>query len=607
MYKPDQLDLQCLQIPSPAQLCDDPASPWSVDDKGNFVQPTIISQINKDPLEPDEIIMALLDSGLLDAVCKPVIDDEVWTDPDYMAQLMMLLIILARLLGSERKMLRRLDLSRKQQSLWEFLDEPWYGKYKCRLPARPPTADELRAFRKKVTQPRVLAKMLDGFADQSLALAQQMGSLVFVPRGNVLDVYAYNLLTGDGTVNKRYSEIDEVIVDGVATVYGSKAKDPSRAKVQRRTTDNSVDDKADLYGLNIAHVGTITYAGYLVLAVSAVATSEGDVAMNLIDKILGKLAPGVVHGVVYDKAITGWHVDYLLGKYGIPVIGKATAANTKKDKVPDDVKELREHLKAAGDAAIEQQMKLRGKKQKQQLGTVERRVLAEQAAKQALARLAQDGMNEYQGTAIRYDSRGIPEIVASANAWLGFARHTTSDGGDCVHRFVVDDGALTEVVDDGVKTQRPEILHAHTTKRGTGYTVTATWKILCAHGDFEHTDRWTPPKRRGPRTDSERSRTNRQKKHNPVAGQADDRRRALQMLRLIPQHDPRWALIAGLRNLTESWHASYKRLLPNKRATSPNGNEQVLQYLAAVMSYNAERWERHSRYQRHLARKSLFA
>jgi hypothetical protein len=334
----------------------------------------------------------------------------------------------------------------------------------------------------------------------------------------------------------------------------------------------------------------LTYVGYVLLALDHVDGAESTVAMNLLDGVLGKLAPGSVHAVVYDGAITGWQVDYLLGRYGIPVVGKATASNQKTKDAAPVVTQSRKRGEAAGKRAIAERARQRGIAVRQ-MGPTERAGVETAAMTAQLEQLQSIGQEP--GMTVHRSSRRVPNIIHSAHANLGAASHQTGLG-MCRHQLVVDDNTLTVLDDHGLKVEQPPVHSAKAVAGPEGYTITASWVITCPYGDFLHTESWAPRAVRRARTDAEKY----QDGKDPAA---DDRRRALSLLRVIPQVDPRWQAVAGTRNNSESWNHSYKRLLPNKRASSPDAGQQLLQYLAAALLYNAERWGRHQRYQRHQA------
>jgi len=578
-------------IPTPAELFRPPTSPWTVDGQGEWRQEAIAPTVDRDTLLLEERLAALLRSGLLAAVSQPLVEAGIGQDSLYPAPLLLLLVCASRGCQSEYELCRRLQPRRDVPSLWSWLDRHWREHFGQRLPARPPTRDDLRSFRERIVGDGLLGKMRVAFQARSLVMVQEMGALNWQPRQALTDVYVYNLLIGDGTVTHRYSELEEVTFpDGTKKIYGQKGKTKGRARVQRRTTDNSQDGKGDLFGLNTTHIGTLTYVGYVLLALDHVDGAESTVALNLLDGVLAELPPGRAHAVVYDRAITGWQVDYLLGRYGIPVVGKASASNQRAKDAPEDVKQARKQAEAAERRAVVQQARQRGVAVRK-LGRTERAETGTEGLTASLAQL--ESIGHQAGFTVHRSSRGVPRIINSAHASLGTASHQTP-AGICRHQLVVDDNSLAVLDDQGLKVEQPPVHTSQAVAGPDGYTITASWVITCPAGDFVHTESWTPRAERRPRTDAERY----QDGKDPAA---DNRRKAVSLLRIMPQVDPRWKMIAGTRNNSESWNHSYKRLLPNKRASSPDAGQQLLQYLAAALLYNAERWERHERYQRHQA------
>jgi hypothetical protein len=413
----------------------------------------------------------------------------------------------------------------------------------------------------------------------------RLGAFAHHPRTDLADMWVHNTVIGDGTITKRYSKLEEVrLPDGSIEICGSRATDPSRQhyRLQCRCTDNSEDGKADEHGINTTHVGGMTRYGYVVLAVGQVDGSEGAVALDLIDKVLQHLPSTAVHAVVYDRALTGWHPNYVLGTYGIPLIGKASPSSLSRKNAPAHVHNAWRTSKSARRRGKAAQAKARNTSVRK-LGRTERDAAAEQALMDAFS--GQNSLGQKVGLTIHRDSQGVPQIVYSAYAELGTATHRTPTG-PCVHRLVVDDNTLTVVDDQYRKVDHPMLLRSRADLREAGFEVTATWQIKCDHGDFEHTETWTPPNDRCPMPEHERKKST-------------SRQKALGLLRLIPQTDPRWPTLAGLRNQPESWHKTYKASLPNKRATSPSGEEQLLQYVAIALLYNSERWYRYQADEEH--------
>jgi hypothetical protein len=571
-------------VPTPAELRVQAQSPWRLDENGHWRQDTIASSVDRTPLLLEERLAALMRSGLLTAVSRVLVEAGVADNSAFPAPLMLLLVCASRACRSENELCRRLQPGRDSTGLWPWLRARWRDHFGEELGPRAPTRDELRSFRTRVVTGGHLDRMRVDFRDQSLAMVQEMGSLVWRPREDLTDVDVRNLLIGDGTITRRHSEVEEVTFpDGHTEVYGSRAATPGRARVQRRSTDNSKDGKGNLYGLNITHIGTLTYAGYMILALDQVAGAESTVAMDLLDAVLSQLPPARVHAVVYDRAITGWHVDYLLGRYGIPVVGKATASSDKSSGASRQVKDLHHRAEVAGRRAVAEQARRRGMKVRQ-LGSTERTQRDAAAKMEALAQL--ESLGQVPGVTIHRSSRGVPDVISSTHDRLGVATHTTSAGA-CRHALVVDDNCLTVLDASGKKAEQPPVMHAAAERGDDGYTFTASWRISCAAGDFVHTETWTPSTRRGSHGKSEGK--------DPAA---DSRRKALSLLRLIPQVDDRWDVISGTRNNSESWNHSYKTTLPNKRASSPDAGQQLLQYLSTAMLYNAEHWERDRRHQR---------
>lgn len=571
-------------VPTPADLFG--KGRWSEDLQTDPDDLTGESGLPQQVLTDSEILIALLRCPLLLPVAECLRAAGVCAGSPYPEALMLALTAAASgAYDSENKLAAALAPNRRDaQPLWALIRRRGMQLHGWELPVRPPTIHQLRAFRERVERGALLPAMRAAFAAEAQKMARAMGSLQVRRRAHLDDLHPYNLLIGDGTIITAYSKVEKVTIDvrtGEVTFEFSTAK-KRKPRVQTEISDTRKDNKPTR-GINVVHIGTLTYTGYLILAFDRAPAAESTVSMNLLDEVLAALPAGAVEASVYDRAVTGWMVDYLLGRWGVPSVGKAVASTEKLDDRTEEQKAAREKVRQVakdGKEAYAEAAHTTVRK----MTKGQRAYAAAAAVKRAFRPdITKDpNLGLVPGVSIRQDSKGNIEVIESAFVRLAVARHSTGDGRECQHQIVVDDEILLTLDERGLKQGYPDLIEARATRGADGFDIDATWRIRCEHGDFDYQEQWTPGTRR-----------------ESPSGSRSEREQALSKLRLVHSHHPVWHLIAGERNLSESWHSWYKRYaLTWQRATSPSGDQQFLGYFGAAMCWNAMKWQRH---QDHLA------
>lgn len=205
------------------------------------------------------------------------------------------------------------------------------------LSSRPPSIDWLENVKAKVLRTKGLLDALHvGFMRCAVGQALAHGNLSRGATPTWLTNDEAHKIYGDGTVFEMYSHVKTIThpLTGAVEVVGGDAKDPARARIQRFETDTSQDDKARTRGVNHVSVHTWTPEGRVVLGLDYALGAELWPALDLVDAVVALAGDGV-HTLVWDRVITGWPVDYLMGQHRIATVNKAVAASTKKAETDD--------------------------------------------------------------------------------------------------------------------------------------------------------------------------------------------------------------------------------------------------------------------------------
>lgn len=140
---------------------------------------------------------------------------------------------------------------------------------------------------------------------------------------------------------------------------------------------------------------------------------------------------------------------------------------------------------------------------------------------------------------------------------------------DCRHNLICHDGAIHQFdLDDTGETalgDRLRRVQVKRVRRSDGWRFTLGIEIACRHGNFTT---WLSP--------------------HPQAGETHNRRP--ENIRLLPQSDPHFQSIYGLRNDSESLNSGFKRTLLVDRAMSLGWHRQLLDFYAYAILTNTLAW-----------------
>jgi hypothetical protein len=408
-------------------------------------------------------------------------------------------------------------------------------------------------------------------------MARRLGNLVSGYEPDWAAPDARHTIYGDGTYLTPYSDVRAVRdpITGEIHYLGSRATQrPARLAREKELTKSTLDDKAHLRGINHVALYTWTGSGRVVLTTGQAFGAESTEALRLIDQI-AELAGDGIHTLVYDRAITGWIVDYLMARHRIQTIGKGVA-RAATSALEDAIKPVHGLGKDEQTAAM--------KRLAAEHGVELTRDIAPLLRPRILDRIANLGQPQPVGTSVYPTTNGY-DVVRGKYFWLKPVTHQTSSG-ECVHDIVVDDGALYNVFPDpehgwAMKSTNAECLTSRPSRRGrSGWTVTSTWRIPCELEPFEHTTCWSPSSRREPSPHHEDAHT-----HLPTA---------MRELRPLSRADgARFAAVHGRRNDSESFNNWYKNTLDHRgRAASLRPARQDVDFLTGGLLNNSNTWSR---------------
>jgi hypothetical protein len=495
------------------------------------------------------------------------------------------------------------------------------------LANRPPTAEQIQYFR------RVLLDLagVDYLAGlqlrhQRLAYGQsrKLGNFPFGIAPDLSKPDERHAIYGDGTIPKPFTDV-RIVTDprnpDLSYAIGSRAKSVDAARVQKGFSHTEEDGK-DARGLNMVAIHTWTAAGRVVLATGVAERAEQWAAMDLIDSLMAIISevedrqnPGArhdperfqpgVHTLIYDRAITGWAVGYLMDRHGIQVLGKPVGDKHLDD--PDAASPDRELEARARRLGAEYDLdRIKDSQQRKVLNTLLRRdVLADLVRYHDKLPL---GISVYPKEKTKGIGRDL-EHVRSYAALLPPATHHTLDG-TCSRDIALDDGSLFLVEPDPeeghwVKTALLECDNA-TRSRGTdgSWVRTSRYRVPCPHGEFEHTHKWTPsdPRRQPPAKIGERTTP---PPKDPIGwrlrplSRPDDLRDwyndGIPMHEIEPEKR-HFTRASSRRNDSESYNSWFQASLPHRgRAASLTRRGQELDFLLAAVLNNSMTWANHNR------------
>lgn len=158
---------------------------------------------------------------------------------------------------------------------------------------------------------------------------------------------------------------------------------------------------------------------------------------------------------------------------------------------------------------------------------------------------------------------------------LGTWTHAAGRRAQCNHTLVAHNGAVcdTTLTATGELELSPPLrrqqVRRYARRRRGGWRFSLGVAVTCPYGDFTA---WISP--------------------HPEPGDATHGRP--DQLRLLPEHDPHFAAIYGLRNDSEAINAEYKRTLPADRAAALGWRRQVLDLHAWALLNNTLAWHVHA-------------
>lgn len=472
---------------------------------------------------------------------------------------------------------------------WEECRTKYKNRSGVTLPRVPPNHDHVRYFRKRLlARPGLLNQLQQQFQLLAIGQARKLGNLLpgVTPDWANLDP-AFSIY-GDGTVIKPASNVRVVAhpITGELKLVGSNAGSLDRAKIQRVLSDTSEDGKT-ARGVMMVALHTWTPAGRVVLGTGTALGAEVWTALDLVDSIHAKAGDGI-HTLIYDRAITGRSVDYLMGALRIQLLSKAVGArkssNASESEIPDPDLNARVNR-----LCVEYNVTP---------GSVQAHLLR----RQVLADMSDHHAKRPVGLNIYPTQRGNFDLTHGEVMEIEDAVHTT-DRGECRHPLVVDDGALLLVEDHEEETYRVKtrLLTCESStplKRSDGRWGTRnSYTVPCEAGDFTYERKWLPE---GIRYTAETPRT---KKERPAPADGIGWRlrplnRADDFVELLNEGTPvqenthrRFSEHFSRRNDSESYNNWYKNTLPiHGRASTCDIAGQELDFMCGAILNNSLTW-----------------
>lgn len=496
--------------------------------------PRMTLQADDEPTEREQVLAVFGFGGLSDLTCvlSPVPENNGTRRAPYPPLLQYAVAVTARIYGSQRRALHRLG----KDGLWlEAIAE--YSEavgIEQRLPLRPPTQDQQNRFVEKFTQdPDRLRRLSEAFTASAVA---QASSLDQFPEGepDFARPDPRNTVFGDGTFYDPFSDVQEVIdpVSGLPRVVNSRAT-TQRPRLQRSVTDPTADGKT-VRGVNHVTVQTRTWAGWIILANAQALGAEVDAARPMIDTLHDLLGEDRLHAVVWDRAISGWHLEDLMARQRILAVTKSFAKAAKAADTEEDEED------ADTDHDAKDQPGGKATKRKAKKARTKSMLTA---GDEAAVRLYKANQPLPLGTSV-YRKDKSHEVVHGRHY-----RYGQPLGVPCSHDLWVDDGALVDVRTESTKKQvkvaRAEAIHAIPFRDGGTWHLDITWSLPCEEHGTPHVFQIT---------------------WNPVKGRHSAPRkevkRALRELSVLSREDgPRFHAVHGQRNHTESYNSWAKARL----------------------------------------------
>ncbi|MFY0409025.1 hypothetical protein [Solicola sp. PLA-1-18] len=478
---------------------------------------------------------------------------------------LLIIVVAARVTASLPEALKML----RDPALWEECSDR-YASYTGgqRLPMNPPTRAQVTFFRDQITtHPTLLADLQTEFQRNSIRQAQHLGNLKTDVAPDWSEPHEQNLVYGDGTILAPYSDVYTVTHPrtGESIVMGSRAKSPASARIQTVLSRTEEDDKRTR-GINFVAMHTWTRKGRVVLGTASALHAESWAALDLLDT-LAATAAGGIHTLVYDRAITGWHVDYLMAKHRVQVIGKAVGRardgqddEREQSHSPDRVARLAAEYEAEPSPDVNQMLR-------------HDLLLARHFSNKPLP----------LGTSQYLTSKEKIDFVRSRTHHLPAFVHD-GPAGTCEHRLAVDDGSLYEIGPDedydfDLKLQHLPCTRSTPTRRPDGRWGTRnTFSLRCGDRTHEVVREWEPDGTRYYRGDKDREKIDR------IGCDLRPLSRAI---------GEQFAKVFGRRNDSESYNKWMQNTTQHAgRAATSTLEGQELDFLSAAVLNNSNTWHR---------------
>ena len=501
------------------------------------------------------------------------------------------LIVAERAAGSAPRLLRALEV----KSTWQTISENYAAMTGGdRLPLRPPNRDQLDHFKQRLIDKRrlldldLLPALQEMFRRCALGQAWDHGNLLPGKECSFTRPAEEHMIYGDGTDIAPYSKVrtmaDPWDPTGDRIPLGSRCK-TGKPRIQSFYSDMSEDGKI-ARGVNMVSVHTWTAWGRIVLGTATAMRAELWPALEIIDAVAARAKDGV-HSVVWDRAVTGWAVDYLMARHRIQVFGKAVARGEEKISDGANAKE-----EPADSPDGRSRFTLRKSMQEERA----RRLAVELGANRSadtirllrydrLAKIHASTDPAPVGTNVYASPNGSLRASYGKTYYLTPVTHLTDDG-LCRHELVVDDGSLYTV--GSHPTEEYPVKEAHLPCQSSTAFKTAhgrwgrrnEYVIPCDHGAMPFTHTWEPRADRGaPDTPSP-------ERVDPAGSE----------LRPLARRDAEFTPFYSRRNDAESYNAWFKTTLPiHGRAASDSLRGQELDWLAAAVLNNSNTMSRRSR------------
>lgn len=488
--------------------------------------------------------------------------------PDYPPSALLAANAAARVAGSTTGAVKTL----REPLVWPTCQEAYWRLTGVELPDGPPNRDHIQEFRATVAAtPGLTGQLAVAFTRAAVRMAQRIGNLTPGVDPDWAAPRREHVIYGDGTIVKRYSDA-EVIFDPFTEkeiLIRSRAKSPGSARIQKEFRVSGEDGKK-APGINNVLLHTRTPPGQIVLAVGTELGAEVWTALDLVDLVMAEAGDGV-HTLVYDGAVTGWAVEYLMAHHRVRFLGKVPAASSKTD--------AHKYTKDQLDTYLSEVARERGLATTGRVGA---------SIRQSFLREMYSGDRPTPvGTTIYPPStpKGEFDHVLGVYVFTS-AEHTVPGCTPCTHTLVMDNGDLFTVTIDPASELlvKDQLLPAISClpRRGAGgrWGTTSTYQVPCTWGDFSHTIEWDPAGVRFRREDPPGDRSPKDPlgwRLQPPARNAHGRHQ----------------VVNDARNDSEQFNAWYKAALPHGRAASLSRAGQALDLLSMGLVKNSDTWHRY--------------